>query len=121
MKAATEARWQQKIGKILATSRGLGLIAGVKGNGKHYFVTSVLNQGGHRQTDRQRIADTFAEFCAQLYACKSTSDSDLPEDMGGQHDVQPVMGKQLRGVFAKMACGKYTNSRGVVVELLKWS
>ena len=70
MKAFILARKRAKIDRILTQFRGLKHIANIKANGKHSYLGGVLNKEGKLQNDRCSIADVFADFYADLYACR---------------------------------------------------
>ena len=122
IRAITDARKRGKIEKILREFKGLKQIAGIKAGGRRNFIGSVLDSEGVRQTDRQDVADVFADFYAELYACRNSGKEDESQwDSGGYGTIASITTEDLRTQLGKMAGGKCEDSRGVVMELLKHS
>ena len=80
----------------------------------------MKNKCGALQTDRQSIADVFAEFYEDLYAPGAGSAA-----AGGEHDFEDETGvpsvtvEELRGRLKKMHKKKASDTHGIVVELLQ--
>jgi hypothetical protein len=119
-RAVSEARKRSKIDKILEQFRDLKHITGIKAGSKRAYVGSVVDAQGEMQTDRQKIADTFADFYAQLYASRDGAAGGTPFDFAeALENIPPVTVDEVRGILKSMANRKYADARGVVVELLK--
>ena len=58
---------QAKIGDMLHRFQGLKNIAGVKSIKKRKLITHVSDKNGREHTDRQQIANVFADFYEDLY------------------------------------------------------
>ena len=82
----------------------------------------MLDKGGVQQTDRQAIADVFADFYSDLYASRRDNeavDGQWARPMG--KDIPAVTEEELQRQLAQMAGGKSEDSRGMIIELLKAS
>ena len=102
--------------------KGIKEIAGIKKNCKHDFIGTVKNSQGELQSDRQGIADVFADFYSDLYACRgATASADAMETASALCAASPITANELRGQLRKTANGKSADSKGVVMELLKHS
>ena len=114
--ALTAARKRGKIEKILREFKGLKRIAGVKAGGKRCFIGTMLDTDGVQQTDRQAIADVFADFYADLYHCPAGSGGNGLHNVSGlMTEVPAVTTEELEGLLKKMAGGKSEDSSGMVV------
>ena len=80
-----------------------------------------MNSDGVIQTNRQSIADVFADFYAQLYACRDTSTTPSTSGLNEFEVVAAVTDEELQSILKTMANRKSADTRGVVVELLKHS
>ena len=55
------------IEKTLADFKGLKYVAGIKSCQKRKYTTSMIDNNGQEQTERQHIANNFTDFYADLY------------------------------------------------------
>ena len=75
---------------------------------------------GELKTDRQDIADVFADFYADLYASRELSAVErTPTEVN--HEFNAISPEEINDQLKLMANGKGADSKGVVVELLKHS
>jgi hypothetical protein len=122
MKALTESRKRAKIDQILHQFRDLKRITGIRTGDKRAYVGNVRNPAGDIQSDRQAIADAFAEFYAELYACRDNDTGAAPVELPDSFEsIPPVTAEELRTILRPMANRKSADAKGVVVELLKQS
>jgi len=117
MKAMLQARKRTKIESILEQFRGLKYITGIKKNGKQMIVGSVLDSCGQERTDRQEIVDVFADFYADLYACRTADTSFCLPEL--EEEVVAISATEVKDQLKSMSNKKSPDSNGVVAELLK--
>ena len=78
-----------------------------------------MNSDGVIQTNRQSIADVFADFYTQLYACRDTGTTPSTSDLNEFEVVAAVTDEELQSILKTMANRNNADIRGVVVELPK--
>jgi len=106
-----------KVAEILDKFQGLKHIAGIKGYKKKKLITSMLDENGEEQCDRQRIADIFADFYEKLYASDALRQPLCVSDDGGS--IPPFTAKELRCELQKLKTHKCQDGAGLVAEMLK--
>lgn len=119
VKAVTTARKRGKISAILSEFRGLKQVANIQSGGKQTSIASVKDTAGKLQTNRQDVADAFAEFYALLYKCCDPLECD---DNHGRLDCAPVSAvtrDEVRHYLKKMSKKKDSDTCGIVVECLQ--
>jgi hypothetical protein len=117
MAAITKARREARIDKLLTQFRDLKYISLVKSNGKHALIGGMIGSDGQLRSDRQQIADVFADFYEQLYGCRSNTDDVLT--VADSADLPPITVAELQKQLKAMRNRKGADSRGIVAELLK--
>eukprot|EP00973_Karenia_brevis_P021321 2931529-Karenia_brevis.AAC.1 len=73
---------REKIQERLHEFRNLKSISGIRSNGQHRLLQSVVDKNGNVQEDRQQIVDVFADFYTDLYS--SSNSGSVEEDGQGQ-------------------------------------
>ena len=108
----------EKISKILIEFRGLKEIAGIKSAKGAAKIKLMIASDGREVTDKQGIADVFADFYEQLYL---SSSADRPGEESAYDGTQPVafIMQELQGALKTMKRNKAKDEEGVVAEMLK--
>ena len=119
LRAITRARRAARIGRILEEFKGLRFITGITNNHKKQLIGSMRNKLGELKSDRQSIADVFAEFYEDLYGLRGGCLDHRTKDYAGDEEVQEVTVDELRNSLKKMSKNKAADGNGVVVELLQ--
>jgi hypothetical protein len=120
IRALSRAKKKARIEKILVQFKGLKFITGIRKNEKRQHIGSMRDAKGEVHTDRQQIANIFADFYEQLYAEMDALPGD-DEELRTVRDVRPVLVEEVRDQLKKMARDKSADSKGMVVELLQYS
>ena len=68
IKAVRNLESEAKINTIISNLKGFSNIIGTKTCQKKTMITHMTDDSGHDKTDRQAIADIFAEFYSKLYS-----------------------------------------------------
>ena len=82
----------------------------------------MKQKDGHVVTDRQEIADVFAEFYEELFSGRADINTSNPVgsmNTGKCHDVSDVTAEEVDDQLKKMSWRKACDSSGMAVELLK--
>ena len=120
----TEKRRKRRfeVNRILSQYRDLRKIAGIKSHRKNELIPDMLDAEGGTQHDRQKIADTFAEFYGQLYR-------DLQHDSGSNQQntradasrarIPEFSIEELRTALWQLKTGRSTDTSGIAAEMLK--
>ena len=108
---------RKKVGQILEKFTGLKQIAGVKSRRRRTYITDVQDNDGKVHTDRQTIADVFADFYASLYSKDSTSESPSVHNMS--EEISPFSLAEVEREVKQMKRGKAKDGAGLAGEMIK--
>ena len=121
LRACDRLHKRHKIATILEEFKGLKKIAFVKNNEKKQRLTSVQNEKGEIQYDRQEIVDVFASFYETLYAKRGAGAerSQLRPNTSSNHQILAITGQEVEKQLMSMKNGKAADSVGIVAEMVK--
>lgn len=114
----SRARKRARIANLPDSFTDLKSIGSVK-NAKKRYIAAVTDERGVRRTDRDEIANVFADLYSALYK-KRRSDEE-PLVFGGGHEYNQATVSELRNYLKNIAKRKCADTRGVVAESLKHS
>ena len=109
---------QSKISSILQEFRGLKRIPDIKGGVKKKEIECMIGSGGQEVRSKQGIADVFASFYEQMYACRGQQTAHA----AGQAPVTleaPCTSDELQAALLSMKNGKAKDTSGIIAEMLK--
>lgn len=120
VRAVARAKRRSRIDCILKEFRGLRYITGIKANNKKTMFASMLDRDGKVCTDREDIANVFADFYEDLYKRREHVQTIRANNTEHTAEVvEPISVNELRERLKTMAKKKAADTKGVVVELLK--
>ena len=120
LRKLTRKHHSEQIDKILKDFKGLRDIASIRNNGRRKKLISVIDNNGKIKTDRRDIVDVFADFYADLYACKSQY-QDIPAQDNTMNTAARFTVKEVKTQLGFMAKGKAGDNAGLVAEMLQSS
>ena len=97
--------------------KGLKHIAGTKTCKRKSLITQMTDANGTDHSDRQTIADIFAEFYQKLYASRIGQHE--PLSLGSCQDVPKFTRMELETAIKGLKNGRARDGAGVFAELLK--
>lgn len=107
---------RSKIEKILNDFQSLKSISGIKSSKKKTYMTSMLDKNGEEQTERQHIADIFADFYEELYKSVETSGGTFTDD-GSR--IPSFTSEEVQQEIKQLKNNKCKDASGMVAEMLK--
>ena len=109
-----------KLENIMKDMKGLKNISEVKTRKKQKMITSATDTEGHTHTDRQSIADIFADFYAELYSSKfprtSLQQAHTHENLS---PIQPFTNNEVSAEIKNLKNNKTEGSDSIIAELTK--
>jgi hypothetical protein len=98
---------------------GLRQLGNIRANGKKRIIASVIDKHGMHQSDRQAIANVFADFYADLYAHKDEELNGPLVEEETEERVEAFTVQEAIAQLGSMAKGKAPDASGLVVEMLR--
>ena len=86
MKLVRRIEQTAKIEQILAKFKDLKQISGIKNHKHKEMIPAMRTANGNTETGRQSIADVFADFYAELYATRKTTDNHINKSSSNDND-----------------------------------
>ena len=109
-----------KIRRIMTEFKGFKQIAEIKGGGRRHGIAEMRDKDGHLQSNRQDIADIFAEFYGELYATKQNTQNENDPASHPLGPSVPAFSRQeiIEGIRSLKA-GKAPDPAGICAEMLQ--
>ena len=115
IRARDKASKTAKIEKILREFKRLKAIVGIRNDGKIALVGSMQSGDGSIKTDRQDIANVFADFYEALYASAHAEGTTTPANQGA---VDKITGEEVAAQIKKVSKNKCADEAGIVPEII---
>jgi hypothetical protein len=113
-----KARRRGRVQRILEEFRGLKDIAKVKQDYKKQYIVNIKDPAGNLQTQRQEIADAFADFYEELFKRRAVEGTG-PRATANDDKVSPITAEEIKLLLRKMSRRKAGDADGIVADLLK--
>jgi hypothetical protein len=108
---------EAKINAILTNLKGLKQIAGTKTCKRKALITYMTDDAGCDHTERQDIADIFAEFYGKLYATRNVQQGMRRSDQAAE--VPKFTNSELEAAIKGLKNGRARDGAGVFAEMIK--
>ena len=109
---------------ILDKFRGMREISTLNSRKTKTLIASMTDKNGGERTDRQGIADAFADFYADLYGSRMTVLADYHTGEGvrdaGPSQVPQFTTAEVQAEVDRLKKGKCQDSAGLVAEMIKY-
>ena len=112
----TERR--SKIGKILQGYKNLKAISGIKSQRKKELIPCMVSKSGAEVHERQGIADTFAEFYAELYRDAGRAPNTYSCEI--QTGIESFTWEEMETAIKILKKGKAPDSAHICAEMIKY-
>ena len=119
LRACERLHKRHKIATTLEEFKGLKKIALVKNNEKKHRLTSVEDEKGEVQYDRQEIVDVFASSYETLYAKRVADPSQSRTKKSSNYVIPPITTQEVEKQLMSMKNGKAADVVGIVAEMVK--
>jgi hypothetical protein len=108
----------EKISKVLMEFRGLKRIAAIKGMDKLKPIMTMLDAQGSPIREKQALADVFATFYEDLYACR---ERDATFELGNTPTAteRPFEDSELQEALEALKRDRAKDESGIIAEMLK--
>ena len=105
--------------EILDDSRELKQILAICHQGGSKTIQSIKDSSGETVSDKQKIANAFADFYEKLYmSLDAPTDHPLDND-GASGVLEPITLKEVIDAMKYMKRGKAMDEKGIIAEMLK--
>jgi len=108
-----------RIEAILQSFTGLKRITHIKSRRRRNLITHMTNKEDKEVTDRQSIADVFADFYDDLYATRHGQTSAHSSDFGDPETIPPFTAGELEEAVRHLRNGRSKDGAGVIAEMIK--
>ena len=113
------ARQHEKIAATLAKFEGLKDIGSVKTVRKRTLIVKMVDSDGRTQSNRNSIANIFADFYEQLYSARHDLTTLSFDNFYRQDNIDPLSRNELEKAIRDLNSNRCADSTGVKAEMLK--